>query len=581
MKTRNRRGTKRRMKGGFVRYLRDMYTRRQKRLNLQRQRSVMQEYAVPRSKIKCQNSGECLLFGLEAEELLSFFSNFNLDMNQEEANTVITLKKLPVNSANGIVAEVKFTKTVETKVSETFSDVEQFDAFALLKTPLSLKADNLWYEYLVGLKVNPWALIFPSLTMTYGMYLNIPLAGYLKGQATRFTFKGKVVENPRDITQSCFDNNSQHLCLLTQYFEHTVPLSRHRNNSHPDLWYMYFQIYYTLYYLGKLRFIHNDLHSNNVLVVRLPKPMKFVYDMVMQDGKKFQFEFYCQHLVKIIDYGRSKVSVLTNEQMQRRKTELFEIAKNAILQNGRDKKGEEFAYVREKIRSDAVFDGFIQGGIERLAELLEEIEDSDSSAILDSLCNEEKCTKDDDLLYDYVQRAKPEYQEYLKWKSTITLDEFADFDQVENNFLTTKPYLAFVKPALTSQRKLYDVMTGDDSDAVNIIKEYYKVRGWDGYNPVITSSCGNYIGFEMANLYVKGKDFFHTERNQPLIDDKDLLQREVNKGISTRDNPLNEIFDFCYYEADKLNKARTIPTEVYGTLHVKGPTMEPMVFTKA
>ena len=114
-----------------------------------------------------------------------------------------------------------------------------------------------------------------------------------------------------------------------------------------------------------------------------------------------------------------------------------------------------------------------------------------------------------------------------------------------------------------------------------MIKEYLRNVGYDGYNPVITSSCGNYIGFEMPNLYVKGKDFFHTQKNKKLIDDKDLLQSHVSSEISIRGFSLYEIFNLCHFHAKELNDARTIPTEVYGTLHVKGPTMEPMVFTKA
>ena len=572
MKTRKRQGTKRRMKGGILSYLRDLYSRRQQRLNnriTDQQRSVYQQYAFSRPQISCKNSGECLLFGKEVEQLLSFFSNFNLDMNQYEANTTITLTKLPVNSANGLVAEVKFSK-------------ENFDAFALLKTPLSLDADNLWYEYLVGLKVNPWSLIFPSLTMTFGLYADIPLSNYRQKKPTPFMFKGKVVANPTDVTQSCLKENRQHLCLLTQYFENTVSLFQHKINKHPDLWYMYFQIYYTLYYLGKLRFIHNDLHANNVLVVHLPKPMKFVYDMVLMDGNKFQFSFYSQELVKIIDYGRSKVAVLTNKEVNRRKEALFNIAEKAAKQHFIGKEGPEYAYVRKKIRPDEVFKRFIEGDRLLLAELLEEIEDSDSSAILNSLCNEDKCT-DDVILLDYIQRAKIEYQDYLKWKSKLSVDELQNLQENEEIFLYDKKYLSFVKPYLDFFGKLHDVMTGVDPDSIGVgaINAYNKLRGWGGHDPVITSSCGNSIGYEMANLYVKGKDFFHTERNKRLIDDKDLLQSEKPKEDNIRKYPLYKVFDFCYEEAKKVKKDRNIPDELYGTLYVKGPTMEPMVFTKA
>jgi hypothetical protein len=561
MKTRKRRGTKRRMKGGILSYLRDLYSRRQ-------QRSVYQQYAFSRPQISCQNSGECLLFGEEGEQLLSFFNNFNLDMNQYEANTTITLTKLPVNSANGLVAEVKFSK-------------EGFDAFALLKTPLKINADNLWYEYLIGLKVNPWSLIFPSLTMTFGLYADIPLSDYREGKPTPFKFKGKVVANSLDVTQSCLEENRQHLCLLTQYFENTVSLHRHREKKHPDLWYMYFQIYYTLYYLGKLRFIHNDLRANNVLVVHLPKPMKFVYDMVLMDGNKFQFSFYSQELVKIIDYGRSKVAVLTNEEVKTRKEALFNIAENAAMQHFHEK-DEEYAYVRKKIRPDDMFELFIEGGRDLLAELLEEIDDSDSSEILNSLCKEDKCS-DDVILFDYLQRAKKEYQDYLKWKKTLSYNERMNFQENEKIFLQNKKYLSFVKPYLDYFGKLHDVMTGvnRDSVGVNAIKEYKSINGWGGHDPVITSSCGNYIGYNMANLYVKGKDFFHTERNKRLIDDKDLLQSELRTRENIRENPLYEVFDLCYEEAKELNMDRDVPEELYGTLYVKGPTMEPMIFTKA
>jgi hypothetical protein len=229
-----------------------------------------------------------------------------------------------------------------------------------------------------------------------------------------------------------------------------------------------------------------------------------------------------------------------------------------------------------------VFKRFIEGDRLLLAELLEEIEDSDSSAILNSLCNEDNCT-DDVILLDYIQRAKIEYQDYLKWKSKLSVDELQNLQENEEIFLYDKKYLSFVKPYLDFFGKLHDVMTGVDPDSIGVgaINAYNKLRGWGGHDPVITSSCGNSIGYEMANLYVKGKDFFHTERNKRLIDDKDLLQSEKPKEDNIRKYPLYKVFDFCYEEAKKVKKDRNIPDELYGTLYVKGPTMEPMVFTKA
>jgi hypothetical protein len=324
-------------------------------------------YSLP---IHCKDAKWCMLFGEELEQLVSYFNNFMLDMNQTKEQTAIALKKLPVNSMNGLVAEVQFTK-------------HGVDAYALLKKSLDINSDSLWYEYLVGQIINPWCFIFPSFLLTFGLYRDVPIEKYTKNESKPFIFEGSPVLSTQNISDSCQSINRHHLCLLTQFLHGSSSL--YSNYDHPDILFMKYQIYYTLFHLGKLRFMHNDLHYQNVLVVTLPLPLKFVYEQKVGPP----VIFYTDKWVKFIDYGRSKVSGLTNDEVERKRKDLHKLLTDSLVL---PEKSPERVELERRLTSETFKKIKLQQiPIHKGVELLEESEPSDSSEYLDSLCSSPLC----------------------------------------------------------------------------------------------------------------------------------------------------------------------------------------------
>ena len=112
--------------------------------------------------------------------------------------------------------------------------------------------------------------------------------------------------------------------------------------------------------------------------------------------------------------------------------------------------------------------------------------------------------------------------------------------------------------------------------------------------PLLMKTCGNNVGFYHPNKCVFG---------QPLIEypKYDGFKKEINDDHSTllndrlwkppipkpdyieswRDASLKDIMEHLTLNVLEVQSKYETPAKLYGTLVVKGPTMEPMVFTKA
>jgi hypothetical protein len=94
---------------------------------------------------------------------------------------------------------------------------------------------------------------------------------------------------------------------LTEYVPTTPELSlMNFVDDRPLVYQLLYQIYGPLGYLNtRYGLSHNDLNVKNVVLHKLPAPVRFVY--VFMDGSP-NVEFTCPYLVKVIDYARTTVN---------------------------------------------------------------------------------------------------------------------------------------------------------------------------------------------------------------------------------------------------------------------------------
>jgi hypothetical protein len=106
---------------------------------------------------------------------------------------------------------------------------------------------------------------------------------------------------------------SKYACILIQHLHNSVSLESMLTNVaflKEDLIYVLFILYQSLFSLRK-EFTHYDLHSNNVLLFKMPANtcIEYVYHV---SGKVITFKL--PYVPKIIDYGRCYFKAKTNSQ---------------------------------------------------------------------------------------------------------------------------------------------------------------------------------------------------------------------------------------------------------------------------
>lgn len=270
------------------------------------------KYNIKKEYLKaiCNDSGVCLNFGKEGYKIKDFFDNF----------TKLTYAKSPIkqignDSVNGFVNEITYER-------------KGYKAYSILKSSRSDNADNLYYEYLVGMYINTLVKRFPTFLETYGIFQYSNSNDWNKLSGNKTTSINTINKSLIDLSKrskSAFENNqvseifellsdsctySKYLSIMIQHIKNSNSLRDiYVNNSNNYLCSFYdqelpqiiFQIYFTLSCLADT-FTHYDLHDSNVMLY-VPIPDGYIqYHYTMPNGEIISFK--SKYVVKIIDYGR-------------------------------------------------------------------------------------------------------------------------------------------------------------------------------------------------------------------------------------------------------------------------------------
>jgi hypothetical protein len=174
-----------------------------------------------------------------------------------------------------------------------------------------MSADSLVYEYYVGkMFVNKYVTKLPCFLETYSIYHYSSEYVYktLKKEKTNNSDTLKnggltVFENFNNyVYQSCDDPTK--ICILIQHLNNPITLDTFLKKRYSNyvLLTLLLQIYLPL---GELmnNFTHNDLHTKNILLYKVPNNKYIEMTYILRDGAKITFK--TQYIVKIIDYGRA------------------------------------------------------------------------------------------------------------------------------------------------------------------------------------------------------------------------------------------------------------------------------------
>ena len=244
-------------------------------------------------KIMCSNSGQCIAFGRKNAEINNFFKGFTgFDY------VVGPVKSLGQPSNNGFVKEITYERN-------------GYKSYAILKSSMRPSADNLVYEYLVGIKyINRIIRQYPCFIETYGLFYYNDPAHWRRMQGTfpiyNTILQQLTLQNTIDYSKSCVE--PQQATILIQHISGAKTLYEFLSNPmyidtiQYDVVFALFIIYHALSSISKT-FTHYDLHDGNVILYE-PSPGKYIqYEYHMANNKTISFK--CPYLPKIIDYGRS------------------------------------------------------------------------------------------------------------------------------------------------------------------------------------------------------------------------------------------------------------------------------------
>jgi len=244
-------------------------------------------------KIMCSNSGQCIAFGRKTAEINHLFKGFTgFDY------VVGPVKALGQPSNNGFVKEIAYERN-------------GYKSYAILKSSMNPNADNLVYEYLIGIKyINRILHKFPCFIETYGLFYYNDIAQWRRMQGAlpiyHTILQQLTLQNTIDYSRSCVEPHQatiliQHISGAKTLYEF-LSKPKYIDTVKYDVVFALFIIYHTLSSISKT-FTHYDLHDGNVILYE-PSPGKYIqYEYHMANNKTISFK--CPYLPKIIDYGRS------------------------------------------------------------------------------------------------------------------------------------------------------------------------------------------------------------------------------------------------------------------------------------
>ena len=254
--------------------------------------------------------------------------------------TIKDIERIGNNSLNGYVLKVLTPGKSEYNIDrlipvENYTDPDPEST--ILKIPRDevgqLVVDNLDYEHKVGLYINELMKYYPCFVKTMDFYEienKKIISSYFKNfkyltekeKKRRLDMIGesiqKTAKNYLDVSdEGC--GNKKNRALQLQYVNGQTLADIIKTLPKEEKYGILLQVYGPLYNLsdnlpedndkpnstGRRKLLeHKDLHQNNVLVVKLPKPIKMVYKFDFDVNGEKEITICTKYIAKIIDYGR-------------------------------------------------------------------------------------------------------------------------------------------------------------------------------------------------------------------------------------------------------------------------------------
>lgn len=239
----------------------------------------------------CSDSGVCIAFGKNVSQITDYFNGF------VHFYYMKSFKQIGTVSTNGFVNEISYERN-------------GYKSYSILKSSNNVYADNLVYEYLVGVKyINRILKLSPCFIETYGLlyYTNEQDWNDMKTKNANKDLLDRLdLQNQIDYRKACA--NPKLATVMVQHikdaisFDTMLKIRHFQSFCDGDMLHTLFIIYHTLSMFSKT-FTHYDLHTENVLLYQPIKGKYIVYHYVNADGS--ETSFCSPYIPKIIDYGRS------------------------------------------------------------------------------------------------------------------------------------------------------------------------------------------------------------------------------------------------------------------------------------
>uniref|UniRef100_A0A6C0DR89 Protein kinase domain-containing protein n=1 Tax=viral metagenome TaxID=1070528 RepID=A0A6C0DR89_9ZZZZ len=254
----------------------------------------------------CSVSGSCLAFGRENEAINGLFNHFS-----DFTYALPTVRRIGTPSENGFITEIEYER-------------DGYQSNAVLKSSAYRSADNLFYEYVVGvIFINLMNRFFPCFLQTYGIYISTDKHSHELMKEAQTIHQIKDTLHPLDETTSGLDAsclNSDRLSILIQHIKDPISFDEYfREEISSEYFYtvdmiqMLYQVYSVLSTISTI-FTHYDLHTNNILLYKISDDKYVEMNYHCSDGSVVTFN--TQYIVKIIDYGRCYFNLSPNDNSQ-------------------------------------------------------------------------------------------------------------------------------------------------------------------------------------------------------------------------------------------------------------------------
>jgi hypothetical protein len=215
----------------------------------------------------CEVPSQCLALGRYLDELNSYFQYTTFKY------AVKSPMESRVSGGSGSIYDVEYKRN-------------GYTSYAILKCGIG--GDSLFYEFLVGHHfINAMNVQFPCFISTYGLYY-----GRYYGH---FDLKALQQDEPNYAT-AC--SRTDETCILIQGVHQAKQLLHYHSDKtflQQDLLFVLYIVYQALSSLST-QFTHYDLSEQNVILLKLPEPMEYVYENIT---------FRTRYIPKIIDYARA------------------------------------------------------------------------------------------------------------------------------------------------------------------------------------------------------------------------------------------------------------------------------------